>query len=89
MVGITPETHVYNQLALSWGVEPVLTEMVSTTDEMVRQADRILIDTKRAQKGDVVVIVAGSPPGIPGSINAMRVHQVGDAVDGVVPAYRK
>jgi pyruvate kinase len=89
MVGITPETHVYNQLALSWGVEPVLTEMVSTTDEMVRQADRILIDTKRAQKGDLVVIVAGSPPGIPGSINAMRVHQVGDAVDGVVPAYRK
>ena len=30
----------------------------------------------------------GSPPGIPGSTNAMRVHCVGDAVSGVAPAYR-
>jgi pyruvate kinase len=37
----------------------------------------------------LVLIVAGSPPGIPGSINAMRVHKIGDAVTGVAPAYRK
>jgi pyruvate kinase len=36
----------------------------------------------------LIVIVAGSPPGIPGSTNAMRVHRVGDAVSGVAPAYR-
>ena len=89
MIAITRESHVYNQLALSWGVEPMITELVSTTDEMVRQADNIIINSKRAQKGELVVIVAGSPPGIPGSINAMRVHKVGDAVDGVVAAYRK
>jgi pyruvate kinase len=35
-----------------------------------------------------VMIVAGSPPGIPGSTNAMRVHRVGDAVGGVAAAYR-
>jgi pyruvate kinase len=34
-----------------------------------------------------VVIVAGSPPGIPGSTNAMRVHTIGDAVGKVAPAY--
>ena len=89
MIAITPENHVYNQLALSWGVEPYISELVSTTDEMVRQADTIIINAKKAQKGELVVIVAGSPPGIPGSINAMRVHKVGDAVDGVVAAYRK
>ena len=38
--------------------------------------------------GEHVVIVAGSPPGIPGSTNAMRVHTMGDAVDGKAPAYR-
>ena len=32
--------------------------------------------------------VAGSPPGIPGSTNALRVHRMGDAADGVAPAYR-
>ena len=89
MIAITPENHVYNQLALSWGVEPYISELVSTTDEMVRQADTIIINANKAQKGELVVIVAGSPPGIPGSINAMRVHKVGDAVDGVVAAYRK
>jgi len=88
MIAITPENHVYNQLALSWGIEPYISELVSTTDEMVRQADTIIINAKKAQKGELVVIVAGSP-GIPGSINAMRVHKVGDAVDGVVAAYRK
>jgi pyruvate kinase len=38
-------------------------------------------------KGDLVVIVAGSPPGIPGSTNAMRVHRIGDATGGVAEAY--
>ena len=39
-------------------------------------------------EGDQVVIVAGSPPGIPGSTNALRVHRVGDAVHGIAPAYK-
>ena len=89
MIAITPEHHVFNQLALSWGVQPMISELVSTTDEMVRQADKIVLRHNLAEKGNLVVIVAGSPPGIPGSINAMRVHKVGDAVDGVVAAYRK
>jgi pyruvate kinase len=31
--------------------------------------------------------VAGSPPGIPGSTNALRVHTIGDAAGQVAPAY--
>jgi pyruvate kinase len=62
--------------------------MVKHTDEMVKQVDTVLIESGRAQKGENVMIVAGSPPGIPGSTNAMRVHIVGDAVGGVAPAYR-
>jgi pyruvate kinase len=88
ILAITPEVGTYNRLALSWGVEPLVTPMVKHTDEMVLQADKMLIDGKRAAIGEPVIIVAGSPPGIPGSTNAMRVHTVGDAVNGVVPAYR-
>ena len=88
-MALTPMPEVFNQLALSWGVEPKITQMVSHTDEMVAQVDRILIDSHRVEKGDSVIIVAGSPPGIPGSTNAMRVHRVGDAVEGIAPAYRK
>ena len=88
ILALTPDRGTYNRLALSWGIEPMITAMVSHTDEMVKQADHLLIDSGRATTGDNVIIVAGSPPGIPGSTNAMRVHRVGDAVGGVAPAYR-
>ena len=58
------------------------------TDEMVRQVDQALLGAGRVARGDLVVIVAGSPPGIPGSTNAMRVHRIGDASEAVSPAYR-
>ena len=89
MLAPTPEIGTYNRLALSWGVESLLTATVNHTDEMVMQVDTILIESKRVKIGDLVLIVAGSPPGIPGSINAMRVHKIGDAVSGVAAAYRK
>jgi pyruvate kinase len=89
MLALTPEIGTYNRLALSWGIESLLTSTVNHTDEMVMQVDSILIESKRVKIGDLVLIVAGSPPGIPGSINAMRVHKIGDAVGGVAAAYRK
>jgi pyruvate kinase len=88
ILAFTPEIGTYNRMALDWGVEPELTPMVKHTDEMVKQVDNFLINSKRCTEGEVVVIVAGSPPGIPGSTNAMRVHRVGDAVGGAAPAYR-
>jgi pyruvate kinase len=88
ILALTPEVGTYNRLALTWGVEPMITEMVKHTDDMVKLVDTVLIDSARARKGENVMIVAGSPPGIPGSTNAMRVHIVGDAVGGAAPAYR-
>ena len=88
ILALTPEVGTYNRLALTWGVEPVISEMVKHTDDMVKQVDSLLIESGRVKKGENVMIVAGSPPGIPGSTNAMRVHIVGDAVGGVAPAYR-
>ena len=88
ILAMTPEIGTYNRLALSWGVESMLTPVVGATDEMVKIVDSVLIESGRANIGDNVMIVAGSPPGIPGSTNAMRVHLVGDAVGGAAPAYR-
>jgi pyruvate kinase len=89
LLAFTPDPSVRSQLTLVWGVETFLTEMVEHTDEMVMQVDQNLLELGRCRRGDLVVIVAGSPPGIPGSLNAMRVHRIGDAVDGVAPAYRR
>jgi pyruvate kinase len=90
LLAFTPEEATRRQLSLSWGVETFRVPYVEHTDDMVRQVDRALIRLTRSQChiGDLVVIVAGSPPGIPGSTNAMRVHRMGDAVDHVSPAYQ-
>ena len=89
ILALTPERAVYNQLALSWGIESMITLSVDHTEEMVKQVDSVLLESNRVQAGEYVIIVAGSPPGIPGSTNALRVHRLGDAIDGVAPAYRK
>jgi pyruvate kinase len=88
LLAFTPLESTRNQLALSWGIEAFLVQEVSHTDAMVLQVDRMLLEMSRCRRGDLVVIVAGSPPGIPGSTNAMRVHQIGDAVAQVAPGYR-
>jgi pyruvate kinase len=88
MVAFTPEPPVRSQLALSWGIETFLGPEVEHTDEMVAQVDEALLDIGRCEEGDLVVIVAGSPPGIPGSTNALRIHKMGDARNGAAPAYR-
>jgi pyruvate kinase len=89
ILAFTPEPLVRSQLALSWGVETFIGESVDHTDEMVRQVDEALLQIGRVQEGDLVVIIAGSPPGIPGSTNALRIHRMGDAVNEVAPAYRR
>jgi pyruvate kinase len=68
------------QLSQVWGVETFIVPHVDHTDEMVRQVEQALLEIGRCQKGDRVVIVAGSPPGTAGSTNALRVHRIGDAI---------
>jgi len=87
VLAFTPHELVRNQLALTWGVETFLTPEISHTDQIALQVDRELLGKGRIEEGARVVIVAGAPPGIPGSTNALRVHKMGDAINRVVPAY--
>ena len=89
VLAFTPEPIVRSQLSLTWGVETFLGAPVEHTDEMVRQVDESLLKIGRVHEGDLVVIIAGSPPGIPGSTNALRIHRMGDAINEVAPAYRR
>jgi len=89
ILAFTPVAAVRSQLAMSWGIETFKVSPVQHTDEMVRQVDQALLQIGRVRRGDLVVIIAGSPPGIPGSTNALRVHRIGDAINEVTPAYRR
>jgi pyruvate kinase len=88
VLAFTPDPSVRSQLTLTWGVETFLVPTVEHTDEMVMQVDKSLLEIGRLREGEQVVIVAGSPPGIPGSTNALRIHKMGDAIHEVAPAYR-
>jgi pyruvate kinase len=78
LLAFTPEESVRSQLALTWGTETFLVPKVDTTDQMVRQVDQAMLSLGRYQRGDMVVIVAGSPPGTVGSTNLIRVHRLGE-----------
>jgi pyruvate kinase len=81
LYAFTPVPEVRDQLALSWGVETFLTEVVQHTDDMFRQVDGKMLGLGLAKPGDYVVVVAGSPPSSPGFTNTLRVHQLGSLVD--------
>ncbi len=89
VLAFSPVPLVRSWMSMAWGVETFIGEPVEHTDEMVRQVDEALLKIGRVEEGDLVVIIAGSPPGIPGSTNALRVHRMGDAINEVAPAYRK
>ncbi|MGH3717535.1 MAG: pyruvate kinase [Pseudonocardiaceae bacterium] len=78
LLAFTPEPQVRSQLALTWGTETFLVPQVDTTDAMVRQVDHAMLSIGRYQPGDLVVIVAGSPPATVGSTNLVRVHRLGE-----------
>jgi len=63
---------------MTWGVETFLVDRVDSTDAMVRQVDQAMLSIGRFQPGDLVVIVAGSPPATVGSTNLIRVHRLGE-----------
>ena len=81
ILAFTTEESVQRQLSLIWGCQIFLADTVKHTDEMVSQVDRYLTDNKLAKYGELVVVVAGVPPGVPGTTNGMRVHKVGTGAD--------
>ncbi|MDN4615440.1 pyruvate kinase [Leifsonia sp. F6_8S_P_1B] len=80
ILAFTPEESTRRRMALFWGVESFVVDRVTHTDQMVAQVDEALKSTGRAVNGDKVIIISGSPPGIPGTTNDIRVHRVGDVL---------
>ncbi|MEV8564157.1 pyruvate kinase [Streptomyces sp. NPDC051322] len=78
LLAFTPDPATRAQLNVTWGVETYLGPQVDSTDEMVAQVDEQLLKAGRCRQGDIVVITAGSPPGVAGTTNLVRVHHVGE-----------
>jgi pyruvate kinase len=74
-------------MSLYWGIESFVVDRVSHTDAMYHQVDEILLGQGLAEVGDKVVVISGSPPGVSGSTNDLRVHVVGSAANAPEPVH--
>ncbi|WP_047240492.1 pyruvate kinase [Corynebacterium epidermidicanis] len=77
----TPNVAVRSQLALTWGVETFLCPTVRSTDDMMVELDRALLVLDEYQENDMMVVVAGTPPGVSGNTNMIHVHMLGEDVN--------
>ncbi len=78
IIASTPLNKVYHQLALVWGVTPMLTREASTTDEIFNLAVDDVQNAGLLKNGDLVIITGGIPIGISGTTNMIKIHVVGD-----------
>ncbi len=76
---LTNTREVYNQLALIWGVEPLLHELSSTTEQMLADGEATLLEAKVVEKGETIVMMAGRLSGL-GLSSSVVVWTIGENV---------
>ncbi len=80
VVGATPDLGVFRKLLLVWGVKPLLVPSGADTDAMIRDSIDAALRAGTISQGDLVVLSAGIPVGVPGTTNMIKVHTVGDVI---------
>ncbi len=76
IVASTPKEKTFHQLALSWGVYPVLALTQTSTDKLFIHAIDCAKKLDLVEKGDLVVISGGEPVGRSGNTNMIKVQSV-------------
>lgn len=76
IIAATPSLKTYHQLALSWGVSPVLTSKQTSEEALIDDAIYRAKSENLLKKGDTVVVTAGVPLDIPGTTNLLRIVTV-------------
>jgi pyruvate kinase len=78
IIAFTPSERVRRRLALDWGVVPRLIRRLTTIDEMVAEIESILLGDRTVRYNDILVVVAGAPLWVRGTINLLKLHRVGE-----------
>ena len=83
IIAFTPQESTFNQLALVWGVTPLRFPVLKSTDKMIQEAERQLLERGMARAGGWMVMAAGIPPNQQASTNLLKLHVVGSGSDGL------
>jgi pyruvate kinase len=81
VLSFTPNIQTARELSLVWGSKTYIVPKVTHTDAMFEQVDKSVLEQGMCKVGDEVVVVAGTPPGVSGSTNTLRVHKVGTGAE--------
>jgi pyruvate kinase len=65
-------------MALYWGIVPLLIQRRETLEEMVQEMEGLLLTDGWVKAGDTLVVLSGTPMWKPGTVNAIKLHRVGD-----------
>ena len=76
ILAVTTVQTTYHQLALVWGVEPVLVDRVPGYDAMLEVVRSLILKRGLAKQGDCIVVTAGLPWEVSGSTNLIKVERV-------------
>jgi pyruvate kinase len=76
ILAVTTEEPTYRQLALVWGVIPVLVDRVPGYDAMLAVVRDLILKRQYAKSGDCIVMTAGVPWDVSGSTNLIKVEVV-------------
>ena len=80
IIAMTSVKKAYHQLALNWGVIPLLSEPVDSINQAFNKISEYALKEKYVHYGDLVVITAGAPFGVSGTTNMMLVESIGDVL---------
>jgi len=80
ILAISTHPLTVGRMTLSWGVWPLLGEEVPSHEDMLHEAERVVLEARMVDEGDLVVITAGFPVGGPGSTNTVTVKRMGEGL---------
>ena len=76
IIALTDSERTYRQLALVWGVQPLLLPPAATYEEMFEHGRDVVQELGLVDKGDRVLVTAGVPFDVPRTTNLLRVEVV-------------
>jgi pyruvate kinase len=88
IVGFSPDQDIRRRLALYWGVVPRVMEPIKNTDMVADLVSERLLEDQLCKPGDRIVLVHGSPVGVAGQTNSIRLHEIPHPSDLAAKRYR-
>jgi pyruvate kinase len=76
IIAVTPSPMVLRQLCMHWGIYPLLTRRLSTTDEVVIDAIKVAQSKKLVNEGDTIVLTAGTVGNIRNATSLLMVRTI-------------